>query len=397
MAKRIAINCGGGYAPGLDAVVIGAARAASRLGWELVGVHDGFDGLLAPEGYRDGGRVKLDADLVVGLDGAGASLLGTGARLDPFRVRRVNQLGFVEETDLSDDLIAILRREGFDAVVSIVGGSAITGAHALSVAYKLSRKGLPIVCIPKSVENDIGPSALSLGFSSALAYVVDTLERLRAAARDVRRVAVVEVPGREAGWLALQAGFAVCADVVLIPEIAYDIDIVGAALRAWDAEGRRPSLVVAAEGARPIAVGQEQAAGSELRRSLAPHAEPEYGEGAGVIERAGRVSRQLATAIGAMIDREAVPTPLNALARAGAPSAVDRQLGIGYGAAAIRALQQGQSGVLVALQPPDLKFTPLSEAINRVRIIPPDSEFVRLARAVGICLGDELVGGRDVR
>ena len=140
--------------------------------------------------------MRLDAD---GIEGAGSGLLGTGARMDPFRVRGVNELGFVEETDRSDDVIAILRREGFDAIVLIVGGSAITGAHALSVAYKLSRKGLPIVCIPKSAENDIAATSLSLGFSSALSYVVDALERLRTAARDVRRIAVVEVPGHEAG------------------------------------------------------------------------------------------------------------------------------------------------------------------------------------------------------
>ncbi len=394
MAKRIAINCGGGYAPGLNAVALGAARAAARLAWELVGIHDGFDGVLAPEGYSDGGRVRLDAD---GIEGAGSGLLGTGARMDPFRVRGVNELGFVEETDRSDDVIAILRREGFDAIVSIVGGSAITGAHALSVAYKLSRKGLPIVCIPKSAENDIAATSLSLGFSSALSYVVDALERLRTAARDVRRIAVVEVPGHEAGWLALQAGLAVCADVVLIPEIAYDLAAVGAALRAAGAKGRRPSLVVVAEGARPAAVKRGDAEPSALRRSLAPHAEPEYGEGGAVIERAGRASRELASAIRAMTEFEAVPTPLNALARAGAPSAVDRQLGVGYGAAAIRALELGQSGVLVALQPPELKFVPLGEALNRVRVVPPESEFVRLARAVGICLGDEPMGGRDVR
>ena len=394
MAKQIAINCGGGYTPGLNAVALGAARAADRLGWDLVGIHDGFDGLLAPDGYGDGGRVRLHAD---GIDGAGSGLLGTGARIDPFRVRSVNELGFVEETDRSDDVIATLRGEGFDALVSIVGGSAITGAHALSVVYKLSRKGLPIVCIPKSAENDIAATSLSLGFSSALSYVIDTLERLRTAARDVRQIAVVEVPGQEAGWLALQAGLAVCADVVLIPEIAYDLEKIGATLRLADAEGRRPSLVVVAEGARPISVRRDVAEPSALRRSLAPHADPEYGEGAAVIERAGRASRELAAAIRAATDREAVPTPLNALARAGAPSAVDRELGVGYGAAAIRALAQGRTGVLVALQPPELKFVPLTDAINQVRVVPPESEFVRLARAVGICLGDEIVGGRDVR
>jgi len=394
MAKRIAINCGGGYAPGLNAVVMGAVRAASRLRWDVVGIHDGFDGVLAPDRYQGGGKVALDLDLIARLDG-GAGLLGTGARIDPFRVRRVSDQGFVEETDRSDDLIATLRRDGVDAVVSIVGGSAITGAHALSVAYKLSRKGLPIVCVPKSAENDIAATAMSLGASSALAYVIETLERLRAAARDVRRVAVVEVPGREAGWLALQAGLAVCADVVLIPEIAYDLAVVGATLRRAEAEGRRPCLVVVAEGAQPIAAHDNRPP-SAMRRSLSPLAEPEYGEGAAVIERAGRACHDLAASIRAMTDLEAVPTPLNALARAGAPNAIDRQLGVGYGAAAIRALERGQTGVLVALQPPDLKVVPLSEAINRVRTVPRDGEFARIARAIGICLGDVDTGAHDV-
>jgi len=388
--KRIAINCGGGYVPGLNTVVAGATLAARELGWEIVGIHDGYDGLLARENYPDGGLVKFDARAIDNLDGGG-SALGTAARNDPFRVRTINADGFVEERDRSDELTESIRAEKIDAVISVVGGSAITGAHALSVAFKLSRKGLRTVCIPKSVENDFAPTRLSFGFNSALSYVTETLDRIRTVARDVRRLAVVEVPGHQAGWLALQSGMAARADVVLIPEIPYDLHRIAARLRDHETAGRGPALIVASEGA----TAKDDAGGaapetpiSALRKSLSPLADPRFGEGAQVIERSGAVAASLALNLQRLTDIETLPFSLGQLVRSGAPTAVDRQLGLAYGAGAIRALHDGKSEVMVTFQPPDLKFVPLSEAINKVRTVPADSEFVRIARALGICLGD---------
>ena len=385
---RIAINCGGGYVPGLNGVVAGAALAAQALDWEVVGIHDGFDGLLAPDNYPDGGVVRFDARAIDALE-VGGSALGTGARIDPFRARHVGEEGFVSEIDRSDDLLAAIRAQEIDAVVSVVGGSALAGQHALSVVFKLARKGLNAVCIPKSVENDVAATALSFGFNTALSATTETLDRIRAAARDVRRVAAVEVPGYEAGWLALQAGIAARADAILIPEIPYDLEAVATALAERAAAGLRPALVVAAEGARAVEGSPAPAPASEAaRKSLSPLSDASFGEGGRVIDRSGALAQSLALSLQRMTDIETLPFSLGQLVRGGAPTAVDRQLALGYGAAAVQAVKEGQTGVMVSFQPPDLKFVPLKEAINKVRTVPANSEFVRVARALGVCLGD---------
>jgi 6-phosphofructokinase 1 len=390
LRRRIAINCGGGYVPGLDAVLAGASLAARELGWEVLGIHDGYDGLLVPAIYPDGGLIRFDARAIDNLSGGGGSVLGTAARNDPFRVRHVNDEGFVGEADRSDELLAAIGAQGIDAVISIVGGSAVTGQHALSVAFKLSRKGLKTVCIPKSIENDVANTALSFGFNTALSYAAETLDRIRTAARDVRRLAVVEVPGREAGWLALQSGIATRADVVLIPEIPYDLKTVAARIDDGEKAGRRPSLVVAAEGARAKDGAQLSVEGraDTLRKSLSPLSDPLFGEGARVIERSGALAQNLALGLQRLTDLETLPFSIGQLVRGGAPTVVDRQLGLGYGAAAVQALRDDQNGVMVVFQPPDLAFVPLSDAINKIRTVPPKSEFVRIARALGVCLGD---------
>lgn len=393
-ARRIAINSGGGYVPGLNAVVAGAVLAASRLGWEVVGIRDGYDGLLLRDHYSDGGLIKLEPRIVEDLGGTGGSILGTGAHADPFRMRTITADNAVTEADRSDELLRAIESEKIDAVISIVGGSAITGSYALSVAFKLHRKGLPTVCIPKSIENDFAPTALSFGFNSALSFTVETLERIRTAAEDARRIAVVEVPGQHAGWLALQAGMAVCADAILIPEIPYDLKKVAVKLRDAEKAGRRGALVVVAEGAGASAP-EEGVSGqaperelSGLRASLSPLSDPLLGEGERMIERSGRGAETVALNIQRLTDIETFPLVIGQLARGGAPTAVDRQLGLGYGVGAVRALNAGQQGVMVAFQPPDLKFVPLADALNTVRTVPVDSEFVHIARALGISLGD---------
>jgi ATP-dependent phosphofructokinase / diphosphate-dependent phosphofructokinase len=392
--KRIAINCGGGYVPGLNAVVTGALLAAARLGWEVVGIHDGYDGLLFRDRYPDGGLFRVDLNQVENLSSAEGSVLGTAARTDPFHVRTLSADNQIEELDRSDELLKIVHSEKIDAVISIVGASAVTGAHALTVAFKLNRKGLHTVCIPKSVENDIAATPLSFGFNSALNYTTETLGRIRAGARDVRGLAIAEVPGQQAGWLALQSGMAVCADAVLIPEIPYDLRKVANKLHEHEKAGRRPALIVAADGAKP-ANGDPSSVATErnphfanLRGSLSPLSDPQFGEGARVIERSGIVAENVALKLQRLTDIETFPLVLGQLIRGGAPTAVDRQLGLGYGAGAVRAINGGQSGVMLAFQPPDLKSVPLNEAINRFRTIPADSEFVQVARDIGVCLGD---------
>jgi 6-phosphofructokinase 1 len=380
--KRIAINFGGGYVPGLNAVITGAVLAASGLGAEIVGIRDGYDGLLFPDRYPDGGLVKLIPSLVQNLAGAGGCILGTAARNDPFHVRAVNAENIVEEEDRSDELLERIKQEKIDAVISVVG------ARALSILWKLSRKGLRTVCVPKSVENDVAATMLSFGFNSALSFLAEMLERCRQTAQSARRIGVVEVLGENAGWLALQAGMAVCADAVLIPEIPYDLRKVAVKLREKAKDGRPFGLVVVAEGARSLAglSAPPTASNSQMKAALSPGATGS--EGFHVIERSGKVAAEVALELQRLTDQETYPLVLGQLVKGGDPTVVDRQLGLGYGAGAVRALESGQSGVMVVFQPPDLKFVPMTEAINKVRTVPADSEFVRIARALGISLGD---------
>ena len=212
--RRIAIMVGAGYVPGMNSVVMGAALAAGKLGWEVVGIRDGFDGLLHPDRYPDGGLVPLSPQLAENLDPAAGGILGQSARVDPFHVRTVNADDMVEEVDMSDELLKRLQAERIDALIAVVGG------RGMSIFHKLHRKGLNAVCIPRSIENDIAATAVSFGFNSALSFTIEMLDRVRQAAQSARKIGVVEVLGEQAGWMALQAGIAMCADAVLIPEIS---------------------------------------------------------------------------------------------------------------------------------------------------------------------------------
>ena len=387
-APRIAFNFGSGLLPGLDLVLAGAVLAAERLGWEVVGIRDGYDGLLHPERYREGGLLTIGPGIVDTV-GCGGSLIGTGARTDPFCVRTVTPEGQVEEVDRSDDVLEALRAAGIEAVISVVGGSAITGLHALSVAFKLHRKGLRTVCVPKSVENEIAGVPQAFGYNSVLSHTAEMLDRIRCGVRDIGRLAVVEVPGQHAGWLALQSGMAALADAILLPEIPYDLATVAGALAAREAKGRRPALVVVAEGARPAA-GVEAPGPEEggLRASLTPNADPAFGEGEHVIDRTGGTSKSLATALQRLTDRDVLPFSLGHLVRGGVPTVLDRQLGLAYGAGAVQALHAGEGGVVVVFRPPEIESVPLRETLGRVRTVPAASDLMQTARALGIAFGD---------
>lgn len=389
--RRIAISCGSGYVPGLNSVVTGAVLAAHRLGLEVVGILDGFDGLLIPEKYPGGGIVELTPSVVKNLNGTG-SVVGTGARTDPFRARQITEENAIEEVDRSDELLGLLKKESVDAVIGIVGASAITGLHAATVMLKLHRKGLRTVCIPKSAENDVAGTPFAFGYNSILSHTVELLRRIRTAAQDVQRIAVVEVPGQNAGWLALQSGMAVCADAAFIPEIPYDLGAVAVRLRQRIQDGQRSALVVAAEGALTVApkepVPAMPQAESALRKSLGPLSDPALPSGSRAIFQSGRVAEHVALTLQRLIDLETFPIVLGPLARGGEPTAVDLQLGSAYGAAAVRALLEDQNGVMLSVQPPEVKFTPLAEAVSSVRTLPADSLFVRIARSLGISLGD---------
>jgi ATP-dependent phosphofructokinase / diphosphate-dependent phosphofructokinase len=381
--KRIAINVGGGYVPGLNAIVQGTVLAAHELGWEVVGIRDGYEGLLSPGSYPDGGLVELTPGLMEQLAGATGCILGTPLRADPFHVRRVGADNAVEECDASDTLLALVRKEGIDALISVVD------EQALSVAWKLHRKGLREVCVPKSAENQVAATMLSFGFNSALSFAVEMLERARQAAQSARKIGVVEVPGEHAGWLALQSAIAVCADAVLLPEIHYDLQKVADALNRKLKSGRSHGLVVVAEGATPAEKGRaagDSPAAHPLKASLSPGATGEAGHH--VIQKSGHAAERVALDLQRLVNHETYPLVLGQLVKGGPATAVDRQLGLAYGAAAVRAIRDERLGVMVAFEPPKLEFVPLESAINQIRTVPADSVFIQLARSLGIAFGD---------
>jgi len=377
--KRVAIMVGAGYIPGINAVVAGAALSAGKLGWELVGILDGFEGILYPEKYPNGGLIDINPQ-ILNLDPNTGSVLGQSARVDPFNVRTINELEMVEEVDMSDELLKKLKAEKIDAIISIVGG------RGMSILYQLHKKGLNTVCVPRSIENDIASTSVSFGFNTALTFTIDMLDRARLAAKAARKIAVVEVLGEETGWIALQAGIAVAADAVLIPEIPVDLKNVAEHLKNKMSGKKSWGLVVVAQGAKIIHQKKNEEKVSSLKASLSPLAtgdsNSEY-----VINKSGQAAQAVAEGLQLRIAEETFPMVIGHWVRGGAPSAVDRQLGVAYGAGAIQALEAGKNGVMVSFVPPDVKFVPLAEAINKVRTIQAESMFFKVANSLDIYFG----------
>jgi len=377
--KRVAIMVGAGYIPGINAVVAGAALAAGKSGWELVGIRDGFEGILHPEKYPNGGLFPIDPQ-VLNMDPNTSSVLGQSARMDPFNVRTINELEMVEEVDMSDELLKKFKEENIGAVISIVGG------RGLSIMYRLHKKGLNTVCIPRSIENEIASTSVSFGFNTALTFTIDMLDRARLAAKAAHKIAVVEVQGEEAGWIALQAGIAVAADAVLIPEVPVDLKDVATHLKKKMSGKKSWGLVVVAQGAKIINQPKKEEKVSSYKASLSPLAtgdsNSEY-----VIQKSGLAAQSVAEGLQLRIAEETFPMVIGPWVRGGSPSAVDRQLGVAYGASAIQALEAGSNGVMVSFVPPEVKFVPLAEAINKVRTIPAESMFYQVANSLDIYFG----------
>jgi 6-phosphofructokinase 1 len=369
--ERIAIVTGGGDAPGLNAVIRAVVLAGCRQGWECYGIRDGFNGLLAPELCIGEPVLRLSPELVHGIGHLGGTILGTTNRGNPMRYPvRQSDGGLVEE-DRSGELAGLCRQRGFDALV-IIGGDG-----TMAIAQCLQRTGLRVVGVPKTIDNDLDRTCQTFGFDTAVGFATACIDRLHTTADSQHRVMVVEVMGRYAGWIALHAGMAAGAHAILLPEIPFDIDTVADAIRTRDAGGHCHSIVVAAEGAQPF--GGQRAV---LAQAGAGHAERLGGIGAWV-------EAQLAQRIG----KECRSVVLGHLLRGGSPSAFDRVVAARFGAAAIRVLASGQSGVMVALGDQDIGTAPLDEVAGRTKRVPVDGDTVRTARDLGICFGEPVTAG----
>jgi len=357
--RRIAINTGGGDAPGLNAVIRAVVHAGERQGWEVYGIMDAYDGL-----FEEGGVVRLDRTAVRGITHQGGTILGTTSRGNPLQYAVKDADGSVRYEDRSQAVLDALAARGIDALI------AVGGDGSLDIANGLSKKGLKVVGVPKTIDNDLQATQLTFGFPTAVETATDAIDKLHSTAQSHERVMVVELMGRHAGWIALYAGLAGTADVILIPEIPYDMAKVCAKIEARYEERRNFAIVVVAEGAFPKG-------GSPVWKT----------QGSGET-RLGGLAHQVATEIGTRTGRETRDLVLGHLQRGGSPIAYDRILALRFGAAAVDMVAQGRFGCMVALAPPNVLAVPLDEAIAKTKLVPLDGDLVRTARALGVCLGD---------
>lgn len=364
--KRIAINTGGGDAPGLNAVIRSVVLAAVNRGWECYGIRDGYNGLLEPQQYPDGGLVPLDANRVRGITHLGGTILGTTNRGNPLKYPVPDENGRFHETDRTDELLAAFAHHQLDALI------AIGGDGSLGIANTLAERGLRVIGVPKTIDNDLDQTVVTFGFNTAVYFATECIDRLHSTADAHQRVMVVEVMGRYAGWIALHAGLASTADAILIPEIPYDIHKVAAKVQERERRGRHFSIVVVAEGAKPV--------GGEL--SI-------LGKAVGQAERLGGVGHKVGAELEAITGKETRVVVLGHLLRGGKPTSYDRLLALRFGAAAVRALDNDQSGIMVALDPPTVRYVPLALATKRMKTVPLDCDTMLTARDLGISFGDE--------
>ncbi len=364
--KRIAISTGGGDAPGLNAVIRAIVLSAVNRGWHCVGIRDGYNGLLLPQQYPQGGLLPLGRDAVRGITHLGGTILGTTNRGNPLRFPTLTDDGRIVETDRTDELIAAFARHRLDALI------AIGGDGSLAIAGALHHKGLRVVGVPKTIDNDLDKTVITFGFDTAVHFATECIDRLHSTAEAHRRVFVVEVMGRYAGWIALNSGVSATADAILIPEIPFDIHKVAEKVMERERSGRPFSIVVVAEGARPIGGRHTVAAGKT----------------AGQVERLGGVGQVVCAELASLTGKEARTVVLGHLLRGGTPTSFDRLLSLRFGAASVRALDHGQSGIMVILDPPAVAYVPLDQGTQRMKTVPPDCDTILTARDLGISFGD---------
>jgi 6-phosphofructokinase 1 len=364
--RRIALSTGGGDAPGLNAVIRAAVISALNRGWECLGIRDGYHGILFPERYGGQGTFLLTRDRVRGITHLGGTILGTTNKGNPmaFPVRQAD--GSVRTVDRTDEIATYFAMHEIDALVSIGGDGS------LSISQALVNKGMRVVCVPKTIDNDLDKTVATFGFDTAVAFATECLDRLHATAESHQRVMVVEVMGRYAGWIALHAGIAGSAHAVLVPEIPYDLDRVVARIRSRERQGRHYTIVVVAEGAVPRD-------GTVTLRAEA---------GDGQAERLGGIGEAVAARLQELSGKEARSVVLGHLLRGGSPTAADRLISLRFGAAAVRALEEGASGIMVALDPPAVRYVPIEEVAGHMKRVPLDCDTILTARDLGISFGD---------
>ncbi len=358
MIKRIGVLTSGGDCPGLNAVLRGVVRAAANRNWEVVGFHDGFEGLLEPARYE-----VLTPKRTAGIMHLGGTILGTTNK-GHFVAKVGEGSKMMVPPHIMEEAKRTLAALEIDVLITIGGDGS------LSTAQQLFEAGIDVIGVPKTIDNDLEATATTFGFDSAVACVAESLDRLHTTATSHKRVMVLEVMGRHAGWIALYGGLAGGGDIILIPEIPFDFEKVAEAVRKREAIGCLSTMIVVAEGAKPRD-------GSEQVRATAAG---EYKLG-GIGETVGR---EVAERTG----KETRTCVLGHLQRGGAPTTQDRILGTRFGVKAVDLIADGQFGHMVSYQNYQVLSVPIARAVHRLRLVHPDSQMVETARAMGISFGD---------
>jgi ATP-dependent phosphofructokinase / diphosphate-dependent phosphofructokinase len=365
--RRIALSTGGGDAPGLNAVIRAAVLAATRRDWEVLGIRKGFGGLLGHDSV-----ITLDPLAVRGITHLGGTILGTTNRGNPFRWPTPQPDGTVVTSDRSDEVVAGVRDLAIDGLI-VIGGDG-----TLSIAQGLSEKGVPVIGVPKTIDNDLAVTQVAFGFHTAVQTATDAIDKLHSTAESHERVMVVEVMGRNTGWIAVHSGISATADVILIPEIPFDIERVCEKVEERYSTGRHFAIIVVAEGATP--------AGGTV--AVVEQAQP------GVAQRLGGIGEQVGHAIAERTGREVRTLVLGHLQRGGTPTAYDRLVALRFGAAAVRYVEQRKFGTMVALRHSDqsdysdMIAVPLIDAIRQIKTVSVDSDTIQTARDLGVSFGD---------
>lgn len=360
MGDRIGVVTGGGDCPGLNSVIRAVAKAAMRRGWTAVGVIGGYEGLLSPQK-----TLELSGHVLDGLLVRGGTILGTANR-----GRFSAKVGHGETrqlpADLMEDTLQGMRQLNLTGLVSIGGDGS------LSIAQQMYEYGIPIVGVPKTIDNDLAATAMTFGFDSAVACATDALDRLHTTAESHKRVMVLEVMGRYAGWIAIYAGLAGGADVILIPEIPFNYESVCAKVVEREKAGKSFTIVVVAEGAREA--GKDFVTSSGQTQNREAHL--------------GGIGNQVVEEIARRTGKEARCVVLGHLQRGGRPTNMDRALCTIFGTKAVDLIAGKQFGQMVAFTGTQITSVSLGDAVSRLRTVPLDGGFVSSARSLGISLGD---------
>lgn len=361
MKKRIAILTGGGDCPGINAVIRAVAKTAMiDYGLEVVGFLDGYEGLVQNR-WR-----KLEYEDVSGIITLGGTILGTSNKANPFRYAVPQKDGGMRIEDMSD--AAVRNFESHNAICLVVIG----GDGSLKIADQLCKMGLPIVGVPKTIDNDVDCTDRTFGFDSACATITEAIDKIHTTAQSHHRVMIVEVMGRYAGWLALYSGVAGGGDLILIPEIPFDFEVVSTRLKERNRKGRRFSIVVVAEGAKPI--GGDVVVKKIIKESTDPI-------------RLGGIGQIVGEKIEGMTGLETRVTVLGHLQRGGSPTSFDRVLATRFGSNAARLAAEGKSGVMVALRSQEIVTIPISDAVAKLKSVSLDDDLIKSALSVGTSFG----------